>query len=43
LFGKFFPQPRDDAAIGELFIKLQFILRQRPGLMVNRASPAGGR
>jgi hypothetical protein len=38
LFGKFFPQAPSGGILGELFIKLQFILRQRLNLMVNQAS-----
>jgi hypothetical protein len=39
LFGKFFPQAHDGDILGGSFIKLQFILRQWPRLMVNRMSP----
>jgi len=36
LFGKFFPQPLGSGVLGELFSRLQFILRQRCALMVNQ-------
>jgi hypothetical protein len=39
LFGKFFTAEESGGVIGRLFIKLQFILCQRRGAMVNHGLP----
>jgi hypothetical protein len=39
LFGKFFSAPLVRGHVGTLFIKLQFILRERLRLMVKRRLP----